>query len=493
MSFSPLGGGLVARAHQLGLVSLAEVEECWAGLGTRNVSEEEMIRVLERKGILTEFHVQKLRKGETTGFFYGRYKILYKIASGSFARVYRAVDRTTGETAAVKVLRNRWSNDPACVAAFRHEAEVGLMLRHPNIVRVDEAGVADGHHYIGMEFVEGGNMREFLRIRGRLSPEEAKPLMLDMLKGLSYAFSVGVTHRDLKLTNVLISSKGVAKLVDFGLATFHESEQKAEEAHGQRTVEYARLERMTNAPPNDPRSDIFFLGCIFYQMIAGVPPIPEKRDRAARLLRTRLDNIPPVLVAYPQADPSLAAIIDRMMSLDLNYRYQTPDDVMADLLALGPIERPEPGGAVIQAAAQPAASTGAAQDAKPTILWLENDPRLQQAVRDRLQELGYRVLVTASPERALRRFRETEIHAVLVDCETEGRAGFDAVTEMLRLGQLSRRPVKAVVLLTAEQRDWSRELPADSGHVRVITKPASFKDLKAALLQLLPLPSPQSA
>lgn len=481
MSSGVLGGGLVSRAHQLGLVSLEDLELCWERLGTRNVSDEQLIDELIRQGILTRFHVEKLRKGDSKGFFYGRYKVLYKIASGSFARVYRAVDRMTGETAAVKVLRQRWSSDPASIEAFKHEARVGLMLRHPNIVRVDEVGEADGQYYIGMEFVEGGNLRQFLKIRGRLSEQEALPLMVDMLRGMAYAFDKGVTHRDLKLTNVLISAKGTAKLVDFGLATLHVSEQRAEEAHGQRTVEYARLEKMTNAPAGDPRSDIFFLGCIFYQMVTGMPPIPEKKGRAARMLRTRLDNIRPVLEVEPTVNKDLARIIDRMMVLNPDLRYQTPHAVLEDLRVLGKLETlPE----VEQHSQQ--VRSAASGDQKPTVLWMERDGRLQVAVRERLQKVGYRVLVIGDPQRALRRYRETELDGVIIDCETEGRAGFEAGLEMLRHADSVGRKLAAVFLLGPDQASWREELKA-MRTARVIQKPASWKDLKAVITTLLPV------
>lgn len=490
-----LGDGIVARAHQLGLVSLADLEACWERLGTRNVSDEELVRELIHQGVLTDFHVTKLQRGDTKGYFFGRYKILYKIASGSFARVYRAIDRTTGETAAVKVLRQRWSSDPASVEAFKHEARVGLLLRHPNIVRVDEIGEADGQYYIGMEFVEGGNLRQFLRIRGRLSEEEALPLMVDMLRGLAYAFDKGVTHRDLKLTNVLIAANGVAKLVDFGLATLHDSEQKAEEAHGQRTVEYARLEKMTGAPYGDPRSDIFFLGCIFYQMVTGVPPIPEKKDRASRMLRTRLDNIPPVLKTAPDVNRQIAAIIDRMMVLDPDLRYQTPHAVLEDLYAIRRISRPtdrEVEEIAAREQKEKASQQGPALQERPTILWMEADPRLQEEVRERLHRLGYRVLVVADPDRAFRRFLDSDAALVICDCQTEGRTGFEKVRQMLERARLTGRRARAIVLVLPEQKQWLNELQEYAKDVKALVHPASWKQLKQVVLELLPLPGPVS-
>jgi hypothetical protein len=233
---------IAERAHQVGIITLDQLRECWDELGSRNAAPDEVVRMLQRKGFITPFQLDKLKKGDDAGYFYGGNKVLYKVASGGFARVYRGINVNTGEPSAIKVLRQRWTSDKPSIEAFYQEGRVGQTLRHPNIVRIDEVAGHESVHYIAMEFVEGGNLRDFLQIRGgRLERGEATRLMLEALNGLAYALAQGVTHRDLKLTNLLASSQGTIKLVDFGLATVHRDEARAEEAHGQRTVEYALL------------------------------------------------------------------------------------------------------------------------------------------------------------------------------------------------------------------------------------------------------------
>ena len=102
---------------------------------------------------------------------------------------------------------------------FHKEAEAGMRLRHPNIVQLVDQGQQDNRHFMIMEYVEGMNLREFLKLRVRLKDKDALPLLLGLARGLQYSHEQGVTHRDLKATNILISNSGVAKLVDFGLAT----------------------------------------------------------------------------------------------------------------------------------------------------------------------------------------------------------------------------------------------------------------------------------
>ena len=206
------------RAFDLNLLDQRQLESVWGEFGTRSISATELQRALVRRGLLTNYQVDKLSKGEKAGFFYGDYKVLYLVGSGSFARVYRAVHKETGKVVAVKVLRRRFSKDPAMTEQFVQEGEMGARLRHPNIVPIYEVHSSRTAHYMVMDFIEGRNLREFVRVRKKLCAEEAAKFMIDIAAGLAYAAQFGVQHRDLKLSNVLMSSTGRAQLVDFGLA-----------------------------------------------------------------------------------------------------------------------------------------------------------------------------------------------------------------------------------------------------------------------------------
>src|SRR5207302_1988283 len=157
---------------------------------------------------------------------------LYKIASGSFGRVYRADDPRSGRIVAVKVLRRKHSEKKHVIDLFEREGRVGMSLRHPNIVEILAVNrdQASRQYFIVMEFVEGGNLRDFLGIRKKIEPAEGLRILEDVTAGLNYALSQGLTHRDMKLTNVLISSQGIAKLVDFGLAgVYSKGQEEADE------------------------------------------------------------------------------------------------------------------------------------------------------------------------------------------------------------------------------------------------------------------------
>src|SRR4051794_5933895 len=211
------------QAVKLGLVGAEPMREAVEEVGKLGADPEPLLRILERKGLLTPWQSGKLLKGDPDGYVLGGYRILYKIASGSFGRVYRADDPRTGTVVAIKVLRRKWSEDRHNVELFEREGKMGMSLRHPNIVEILAVNrdPVSKQYYIVMEFVEGGNLRDFLGIRKKLEPAETLRILEDATSGLAHAYSKGFSHRDMKLTNVLISSQGVAKLVDFGLAGDH--------------------------------------------------------------------------------------------------------------------------------------------------------------------------------------------------------------------------------------------------------------------------------
>src|ERR1700692_2025671 len=201
-------------AVRVGVLTPAQVQEAWDEIGKRGGEPEPWLRVMQRKGYLTPLQSGKLQKQEKDGYFLGGYRLLYKIASGSFGRVYRADDPRSGRVVAVKVLRRRWSEDKQKIDLFIREGKVGLTLKHPSIVEIHafNQDTKSGQYYIVMEFVEGGNLKEILAIRKKLTPAESLRIVEDAAAGLAYAYARGVTHRDIKLSNLLISSQGHAKL-----------------------------------------------------------------------------------------------------------------------------------------------------------------------------------------------------------------------------------------------------------------------------------------
>ncbi len=380
----------------LELVSAEALAEAVHEVGN-TAAPEDLGRALVRQEALTGFQLERLLKGERKGYRYGNAKLLYQIGAGSFARVYRAINVTDGGILAVKVLRSRYSTDPEKCRAFRHEGEMGRVLRHPNIVAIQDVGEEAGASYITMEFVEGQTLRELIKRRGALDLPKAFDLIHQMASGLEYAHRRGVTHRDLKASNVIVSSTGHVKLVDFGLAGVDESSDAAIGRINQpRTVDYAALEKLTGMKDDAVRSDIYFLGAIAYLTITGVSPLKETRDRNERSDPRRYTGAIPIGQQSPDLPRDVIDFIGRMMALDAMERLQTATDVKRRAESI--LVRVTGG----DTADSVVLSSIVAY--KGSLMLVESSERCQDKLREFFTKLGYKVLLTESPQRALTRF-----------------------------------------------------------------------------------------
>lgn len=503
----------VEQVVLIGLLTRQEVRQ--AREEAEDGSMEALKRAMLRKGLLTSWQIDKLMKGESIGFVYGGCRVLFHIAEGTFARVYRGRKMPGGQSVAVKVLRRRFTTDPGAVQRFNQEAEAGLKLIHPNIVRILDYGEEDKNHYMIMEYVEGSNLRDFLKIRHRLTPTEALPLMIGLADAIKYSIDQGVTHRDIKGTNILIASNGVAKLVDFGLATIEGDENRMAVAHGQRTVDYSALERTCGSPKGDPRSDIYFLGCVFYQMLTGVLPLPEveSSDPLAKMLKRSFGAIKPLSETRHAPPEGLTNIIEKMMRMDLTKRYQKMSEVVDDLKAYqASLIAPKAGARRVATASAPAQAAPASASRPPDedvpdleefddfepehfetkahelkkVLCVEVQPEIQDAFRKTLTRMGYRTLLVSSAERAAERYRESPPNAIIFDLDGLGPDALDAYLDMHEKAHEEGHELAALVLLGPRQHYLAARLPTDD-RIVVLNKPLKMKDVQDALTQLVPI------
>ncbi len=467
-------------AVKVGLLTEGQLVEAKEEIGEANPDLMTTLRALERKGWLTPWQSGKLLKGDEDGYFLGGYRVLYKVASGSFGRVFRAEDPRSGRVVAIKVLRRRWSEIQERIDLFVREARVGQTLKHPNIVEVLSMShdKATNQYAIVMEFVEGGNLREILQIRKKLSVAEALRILEDAAAGLTYAYARGVTHRDIKLTNLLISSQGGAKLVDFGLAQFFAAMERENKEKVDRTVDYAGLEKATNVKTGDVRSDIFFLGCVFFEMLTGRPPIAMMRDKHARMQKQRFDNIPSLPRDEVQAPPSVFQLCETMMALAPLQRYQTPSQLLDAVKAA---RRDVEG----KAAATTAGGGGGATAGR-SLFVVESDERLQDAVRDKFKAMGFRVLISADPQRALDRFRQQPYDALIVDARTTGDDGRVAFEHILDEAGRKQFAFAGILILGQDQADWVHRVRQRKNAAVLVDPGVTMKSLKRKIQDLLP-------
>lgn len=486
---------LAQRAFDLGLIDDRQLQGIWGEMGSHHVEVDEFLQLLVRREILTNYQVERLTKGEKTGFFFGDYKVLYLVGAGSFARVYRAVHRHTGEIVAVKVLRKRYSEKPSDYKPFVREGLLGKALRHENIVRIHDVSSNKQTHYLIMEFVEGRNLLQFIKIRKNVDPPEAVRLMIDIASGLQHAAERSMTHRDLKMSNVLVASNGTAKLVDFGLAAVDESllDNAPPDTIITRTIDYAALERATGVRRDDPRSDIYFLGCIFYHLLIGKPPLRETKDRVQRLSKQRFLDVLPVQRVDASIPGCVSLVVNKAMMLDPERRYQTPGAVLSDLrIAQRRLneDSKEPNGA----ADSTASSSGIGLDETPTpdgasqhsVMVVESSIEMQDVYRKGLRKSGYRVLMTTDPQRALMRLTEQPAIAdcIIIDAQDIGTTAVEAFNRLAESTVTEWLP--AALLLGEAQRSWGKHARTDDHRV-IVKMPITMKKLRELVAHLIPL------
>ena len=264
--------------------------------------------------------------------FNGRYELHRRLGRGGMAEVYLARDQLLDRPVAVKVLFPALATDQGFVERFRREAQAAANLQHPNIVSVFDWGEANGTYFIVMEYVEGHTLAEMLRDEGRLHPDRAAEITADIAAALGFAHRNRVVHRDVKPGNVLITRDGGVKVADFGIAralsdSTDQNLTKTGSVMG--TATYFSPEQARGAAV-DPRSDIYSLGCVLYEMTTGHPPFTGDSAVAIAYKHVQENPLPPR--RYDPALPeTLEAITLKCLAKNPANRYPGAQDLRADL------------------------------------------------------------------------------------------------------------------------------------------------------------------
>ncbi|MER5788916.1 Stk1 family PASTA domain-containing Ser/Thr kinase [Streptomyces sp. NPDC001980] len=267
----------------------------------------------------------------------GRYELGHVLGRGGMAEVYLAHDTRLGRTVAVKTLRADLARDPSFQARFRREAQSAASLNHPAIVAVYDTGedYIDGVSipYIVMEYVDGSTLRELLHSGRKLLPERAMEMTIGILQGLEYAHRSGIVHRDIKPANVMLTRNGQVKVMDFGIARAmgDSGMTMTQTAAVIGTAQYLSPEQ-AKGEQVDARSDLYSTGCLLYELLTVRPPFVGDSPVAVAYQHVREEPQPPS-VFDPEITPEMDAIVLKALVKDPNYRYQSADEMRADIEA----------------------------------------------------------------------------------------------------------------------------------------------------------------
>ncbi len=274
------------------------------------------------------------------------------LARGGMADVYEAEDTLLNRSVAVKILHANFASDEAFVARFRREAQAAANLSHPNIVAIYDWGQDERTYFMVMELVQGRTLREILKSGGAILPQRAAEITAETAAALSVAHQHGVFHRDVKPGNIMITPDGTVKVMDFGIArALDDSEELTRTGAVIGTATYFSPEQAQGLPA-DERSDVYSLGILLYEMLAGKPPFTGESPVAVAYQHVSEPAVSPDQV-NPEAPRELAAIAEHAIRKNPAERYQSAEEMRADLLRY--LDGAEPIAAAALIAAAPTA------------------------------------------------------------------------------------------------------------------------------------------
>ncbi|MBX5458987.1 MAG: protein kinase [Thermogemmatispora sp.] len=278
----------------------------------------------------------------------GRYKLIDERGRGNFATVYVARDLENNHIYAIKVLHVELAGDSELLARFQREARILLHLSDPHIVRIIDYGEDHNMHFIVMDYIDGQNLKYHTITYGPLKPSRALNYAHQIAEGLDVAYRHGVVHRDIKPQNILINTKDVVKITDFGLARSSETVTLTRSNMFMGTPYYIAPEQAESGRSADTRSDLYSVATVLFEMLTGHPPF-EGETAVDIVIKHMNEKVPSICRQRPELPPEMDQFFQKAMAKMPAERYQTPQEFLAALEQLqqrvhevGADERAEP-------------------------------------------------------------------------------------------------------------------------------------------------------
>jgi serine/threonine-protein kinase len=298
-------------------------------------------RHLVETGRLTKFQAEKLLAGIIDGFLLGQYRVLEELGRGGMGRVYKAVHQTMGRFVAIKLLAPDLTRTEKAREFFEREVKAAAKLNHPNIVTAYDANQAGDRFFLVMEYVDGPNLSQLVREQGPLPVEQACEYIRQTALGLDYAHDLGLIHRDVKPSNLLVqqtNSGPQVKILDFGLALVTAADGGSDSSLGTAqtvlgTPDYVSPEQAKNQYRVDGRSDLYSLGCTFYYLLTGEPPFTGG-TALEKMIRHGSDAPVSVQSKRSGIPDAVAAIVHKLLAKNPKWRYQKGAELAAELASV---------------------------------------------------------------------------------------------------------------------------------------------------------------
>src|SRR6266704_3931924 len=267
--------------------------------------------------------------GATPQILLGRYEVGRLLGAGGMAEVYEGHDRLLARRVAIKILLSQYAHDPAFLARFRREAQSAASLSHPNIVSVFDTGSEGDTWFIVMEYVDGRTLKDIIRAEGALYWARAAEVAADVAGALAVAHARGIVHRDVKPGNVMLTTEGKVKVMDFGIARATAVPSITQTSAVVGTAQYIAPEQAQGLEV-DGRTDVYALGCCLYEMVTGQVPFSGPTPVAIAYRHVREEPTPPRAL-NPDVPPPLERVCLKAMAKRPEDRYQTAAEMQRDL------------------------------------------------------------------------------------------------------------------------------------------------------------------